>query len=847
MLGASPISTCTGLVITGGAIPNCVETMLVAGTHNIKAVFTSGDGNFPNITSPIFPQIVAQNTTTVALTSSPAASVTDQVLTFTATVTPGTLTPTGPGTSVPTGTIAFTYVLNGTATTICTAPVSTTSSVTSATCSAALTTTGTYAVTATYSGDTNFQTAASAPHSQPVNKATTSVGLSGANLSSPASPAVNQAATYTVQIAVAAPANDTIAGSAVPTGNVTFTDTVTSATCTAVVEPSGLASCSFSDPTAGTHSVSASYTGDANFSASTASFPQTIGLSGTSVTNITATPTSPAVNQSTSLNATVTPANSSGTIPTGSVTFSDIFAGSPTTTCVSQICGGVVAACSHLFNTAGGHTLRAAYSGETIFSASSSSITVNVGAAGATSINVATTTPSPTVNQTVTFTATFVGLPTGGAQPQGTVSYYDTLVGASPISTCTNLAVVSGAIPNCTETMFVAGTHNISAVFTTSDSNFQNISSSLFPEIVAQNTTSVTVTSPNGTSVTDQVLTFTATVTPGTLTPAGSGTTVPTGTVAFTYVLNGNSAPICSPTVTTAGGVTTATCNAALPAAGAYAVTATYSGDTSFRTSASTPHSETVNKEGTSVGLGGANLSSPTSPAVNQQATYSVQVSLVGGISDAGLTVPTGSVLFTDTVTSATCTAVVQPSGLASCSFADPTAGTHSVTAAYSGDANFSASTATFPQTIGLSTTSVTTLTVTPAAPAVNQSTALNATVTATNPLGTIPTGSVTFSDTLSGSTTTCVSQITNGVVAACTHLFTSAGAHTLTAAYSGDSNFSPSSSSITVTVGAAGATSITVATTTTVAHCEPDRDLYSESCRAAHGWCTAAGHGLVL
>ncbi len=192
--------------------------------------------------------------------------------------------------------------------------------------------------------------------------------------------------------------------------------------------------------------------------------------------------------------------------------------------------------------------------------------------------------------------------------------------------------------------MLVAGTHNISAIFTTSDSNFQNITSPLFPEIVAQNTTTVTLTSPTSASVTDQVLTFAATVTPGTLTPAGPGTTVPTGTVAFSYVLNGVTSPICTAPVSTTAGVTTATCNAAITAAGTYPVTATYSGDTNFKTSASTPHSQTVNKEATSLALVGTNLTSPASPAVNQQATYSVQVSLVGGISDAGLTVPTGTV-----------------------------------------------------------------------------------------------------------------------------------------------------------------------------------------------------------
>ena len=842
------ITACGSLAVTGaGTIPNCTETMLVAGTHNIKAVFTTGDTNFQNITSPIFAQVVAQNTTAVTLNSPTTPAVTDQTLTFAATVTPGTLTPTGPGTTVPSGNVVFTYVLNSTTTTICTAAVSTTANVTSATCNAAFTTAGSYAVTATYSGDANFQTAASTPNPQAVNKAATSVGLSGATLSSPASPAVNQPATYSVQISAVAPANTTTGGASVPTGSVIFTDTTTSATCTAVVQPSGVASCSFSDPASGTHTVTAVYSGDANFSGNTQSFSQSIGLSGTSVTNVTVTPGSPAVNQTTSLNATVT-ANNSGTIPTGTVVFSDAFTGSPTTTCTSQITAGVVAACSHLFTTAGAHTLTATYSGDANFGTSSSSITVTVGAAGTVTINVATTTPSPIVNQTATFTATFAGLPSGGAQPQGTVSYFDSLAGAGAISTCTNLTVTAGVIPNCTETMVVAGTHNITAVFTTGDTNFQNITSPLFPEIVAQNTTSVTITSPTGSSVVDQVLTFSATVTPGTLTPAGVGSTVPGGGVSFTYVLGGVTTTICTAPVSTTAGVTTATCSAALTAAGSYSITATYAGDTNFKTSASAPHSEVVGKEGTNLALVGGVLSSPASPAVNQQATYSIQVLLAGGISDTGLAVPTGNVTFTDAVSGATCSGVVQAAtSQASCQFSEPTSGSHTINVSYNGDGNFSISTASFPVTIGLSGTSVTNVTATPANPAVNQSTALNATVTATNPLGTVPTGSVTFTDTLAGSTSTCVSQITGGVVAACTHLFTAAGNHT---AHGGLLRRQQLQCQLVEHYGDCrrrGRYNHPGRDNNSDAHCEPERDLHCRVCRAASGWCTAARYGLVL
>ncbi len=475
---------------------------------------------------------------------------------------------------------------------------------------------------------------------------------------------------------------------------------------------------------------------------------QTVLIAPTTTT--VASPVNPStVNQSVNLTATFAPTNTGANFPgtafpqTGTVSFSDTLdvAGSPF--CTTTISGGAPnpVPCAHTFTTAGNHIITATYSGDANFAGSTSAnLTQQVNASGTEGITVGTTTPTLTVDQTATFTASFTPVIVG-TQPTGTVSYFDSLLGASAIPSCTNLAVtVAGTIPNCTETMLVAGTHNIKAVFTTGDANFPNITSPIFAQIVGQNTTSVTLTSPTTASVTDQTLTFAATVTPGTLTPTGPGTTVPTGTITFTYVLNGTTTAICSAPVSTTGGATSATCNAAFTTAGTYAVTATYSGDTNFQTSASTPHSQPVNKASTSVGLSGANLSSPASPAVNQSAAYTVQISAVApaNTTTGGSSVPTGTVVFTDTTTSSTCTAVVQPSGLASCSFSDPTAGSHlPVTAAYSGDANFSASTQNFSQSIGLSGTSVTNVTATPSSPAVNQSTALNATVTPNNASGT--------------------------------------------------------------------------------------------------------------
>src|SRR5207253_4560243 len=86
--------------------------------------------------------------------------------------------------------------------------------------------------------------------------------------------------------------------------------------------------------------------------------------------------------------------------------------------------------------------------------------------------------------------------------------------------------------------------------------------------------------------------------------------------------------------------------------------------------------------------------------------------------------------------------------------------GTHSLTVAYSGDLEFSASTsATVTQTVNLASTT-TSLTSTPNPSAVGQAVTLRATVSPVAPATGVPTGSVTFRD---GATSLGVVALVNG------------------------------------------------------------------------------------
>src|SRR5262249_19011792 len=131
-----------------------------------------GDANFTTSTSAAVSQTVNKASTATALASSANPSVVGQSVTFTATVTA-----VAPGTGVPTGTVTF---QRGTT------PLGTATLDRSRVATFAYTfpSKGTYAITATYGGDSNDKTSTSAALSQAVNA---QLVLSGSPAATPSS------------------------------------------------------------------------------------------------------------------------------------------------------------------------------------------------------------------------------------------------------------------------------------------------------------------------------------------------------------------------------------------------------------------------------------------------------------------------------------------------------------------------------------------------------------------------------------------------------------------------------------------------------------------------------------
>ncbi len=315
-------ATSLGTVNVTGPTATLPVSFTTAGTHTLKAVFTSTNVNITNATSAPYAQQVL-NVATLGLTSSVNPSLPGQSTTLTATLT---------ALGTPTGTVKF---YDG-ATLIGTATLS----ANSASVSVSFTATGNHILTAVYSGDTLTQSITSAPLTQVVLYTTT---VSLATSVNPVNVNANTTLTATVKSTGTAAATGTVIfksnGVAIGTGTVT----------------GGVATLGVSFPAPGVYTLTAVYSGDANNQTATSAPIQQTVLGLVTVT-LTSSVNPILLDNPTILTATLV---STGTSPTGTVSFFD--GNTPIGT--GAIVNGMVSI-SASFVYAGTHTLSAAYSGD---------------------------------------------------------------------------------------------------------------------------------------------------------------------------------------------------------------------------------------------------------------------------------------------------------------------------------------------------------------------------------------------------------------------------------------------------------------------------------------------------
>jgi hypothetical protein len=511
------------------------------------------------------------------------------------------------------------------------------------------------------------------------------------------------------------------------------------------------------------HALQAIYAGDGvNYTGSTS--PQiTINVSQSATTSVVVpATTTPYAGSSLAMSATVTANASGASAPTGSFAFTldgttqgtaTLVPGSPST-----------ATLAITVPTAGTHTVGGSYGGDSFNAVSTASpVTINV-SKGPTTLAVlpATTSPAPgaSLQVTVTLSSTFSGtsVPTGSV----TLSLDGSTQGSG--------SLVSGTTATFTITAPTTGTHFLQATYG-GDANFNSSTSPNVYFTVARVTTTLVVTPATTTPTSGSSLSVSAAVT-----ASSQGSTQPSGTVTFTLdgttVGTGNLSP-GSPSITS---ITIPTLSP-----GTHTLVGTYSGDSYYGSSVSSSITITVGKSATSLALTPATLT-PT-------AGTSLVVTAAVTATNLGSTQPTGSVSFTlDGVNQGT--AAVN-SGTASFTIPPISAGSHTLVGVYSGDSNYNTSTSSAITIVASKGTTVTTVAATPAILAAGVTESLTATIAPFNGIsGTLYTitGTVSFYD--GGSKLLGTASVSSNVATLSGVKLANNVSHSITATYTGDTNW---------------------------------------------------------
>ncbi|MFI1539841.1 beta strand repeat-containing protein, partial [Streptomyces anandii] len=518
--------------------------------------------------------------------------------------------------------------------------------------------------------------------------------------------------------------------------------------------------------------VLAVYSGDADFSSSSAGDTHTVDPAATTTALTTASPA--VTGQTVTLTATVTAVAPGAPTPTGTVTFS-FGDGSPSIT--TALTAGV-ATTTHAYASASGspYTVTAVYNGNTDFAGSTATGTQTVDPA-ATTIGVSTSPAPSTVGQPITVTAVVVPVAAGAGTPSGTVSF-SFGDGTPSVTVPVNAGVAVAAhtyLSTSGSPYAITATYNDDAGYTGSSRSIT--------QTVGRTPTVTAVTAAPAPSAVGQPMT--ATVTVGAL-PPGSG--APTGTVTVDF--GDGTTPVVAPL---AGATAVLTHTYAHAIGGPYVITASYGGDGDFGSSQTTVI-QTVIRASTTLSLAGA----PDPSVVGEPVTFTATVA-----PSAGTGAATGTVRFDfgDNTPPADAPLV---SGVATVQhvYASASGSPYAVTAVYGGDGDFTGSAGHTTQTVGRAST-VTSVSTSPNPSLPGEQVTVTATVAPVPLDAGSPTGSVTFDfgDGTSGVT----APVTGGVATAShTYTTTTGSPRAVIAVYGGDGDFTGSAGHTTQTVGRA-------------------------------------------
>ena len=438
---------------------------------------------------------------------------------------------------------------------------------------------GTYNVTARYGGDGSNASSLSAPVQVTVTPEPVTITITPQIINLTACTLTNGNSFTYGQLVWAQVSVAGVSGEGIPTGSVTITDSInggpSNTVTTVTLDPNGngylaagnvgtasnscLYDYLFSQAPmliGGSHSISATYSGDNTFNAGSAATPATI-----TVAPITVTPTLAAgatlITSGSSVSLTAnfaavsaltagsyTPGASG---PTGTITFTDtttstVLGTATLVPAVTYLGGGSSAYPSYSYTsnslfsttgitTTGANSITATYSGDSNYnSVTTSAVAITVGTGTATTTTVTSSANPTTLNGRPTFTATIAG---GAGPTAGTVTFYDTTYGLV-LGTGTVGTAHTATFRPASGYAFLGGTHNIVAQFG-GNATFMASTSAALVQTVTKGAGSVVLSGKQvGTS--GQTYTFAGVFTPS---PSSTGFEPTLGVMTFYDAVNG--------------------------------------------------------------------------------------------------------------------------------------------------------------------------------------------------------------------------------------------------------------------------------------------------------------------
>jgi len=742
---------------------------LPTGSNNMTIVY-SGDSTFSS-SSTVYNQIVTPATTQIISSVTPISPIYGQPITLNAVVssTQGT----------PTGTVLFTEG----STTI---GVGTLSSGTTSINLKNLTV-GNHTIIATYPTQGNFNSS-SVTLNFTVNQATTSTSLQTSEENSIYGKTVTFQATVFAQQSEAEN----------PTGTITFYNG-SSPIKTAAVDNGGTATISMNslDVANSPYTISAIYSGDANFSGSTSSPIQQNIIPNSTTINVASSNNPAVIGSSIDLTVNVSAVNTTEVVPNGGIV--NIYDGSnPTPIASGNLTNGSVVIPLRFSLATGTYSLTISYSDRVNSNFTSSSTYFNQIIIPGTTTTSLISFPNPsTYGQGVTLTSTVTNTTTSfNGTPSGKVSFIENgaVIGTGVLSS-SNPTTAQSSI-----TLFDLSVdlHSITAVYS-GDDNLNTSSSTPLSQQVNKASTSTTIilNNPNPSQFGNQV-TFVALIATDPLQPANSIVNKPTGTVSFydeiidpAYLIG---------TVPTNGLAMFETTQLAVSSPFSHHIIAVYNGDQNYQSSISAPVSQIVTNTSQTFTTQTTLVSNLNPANYGCPITFNIRVKPIL-IPDPYPGAPTGTVyLYLGSVLLTPVGVEINPvTGTAS--FTIPydsisllPAGSLQIVAIYSGDDFYSSSTITYNQIVNPIPVNLTlSSSVNPSI--VNQSVTFNALLSAIESCSVqktiIPTGTVSFYD---GQTLIGTMQINAEGLSCLTNQDLSIGVHTITAIYNPDPNFQATS-----------------------------------------------------